>query len=216
MPTLRVGQLAPAFTLPSTQGRTVSLRDFRGQRVVLYFYPKDDTPGCTTEACEFRDRLPAFTAQDAVILGISSDAPASHQRFTPPHGSPALEPRPFEKGRGECGEEGESPKGDSPKPRALARGAGFTEDVFGLHDRGIIRRSRKRKGDDFVQAGGGAHDAVSEAPQEPPREAGGRTRFCGGFLDALGDLYPARDGIYSASAQLRNSHPGVHALCRNG
>ena len=135
MPTLRVGQLAPAFTLPSTQGRAVSLRDFRGQRVILYFYPKDDTPGCTTEACEFRDRLPAFTAQDAVILGISPDAPASHQRFTekftlpfpPPHGSPALEPRPFSKGRGECGKEGESPKGDSPKPRALARGAGFTE-----------------------------------------------------------------------------------------
>ena len=74
--------MAPAFTLPSTQGRAVSLRDFRGQRVVLYFYPRDDTPGCTTEACEFRDRLPAFTAQDAVILGISPDAPASHQRFT--------------------------------------------------------------------------------------------------------------------------------------
>jgi peroxiredoxin Q/BCP len=78
---LTVGMEAPEFSLPSTLGRKVSLSEFRGKRVVLYFYPKDDTPGCTMEACAFRDNLSRISSKDAVILGISLDDELSHQRF---------------------------------------------------------------------------------------------------------------------------------------
>lgn len=78
---LTVGMEAPAFSLPSTLGRKVSLAEFRGTRVVLYFYPKDDTPGCTMEACAFRDNMSRITSKDAVVLGISLDDELSHQRF---------------------------------------------------------------------------------------------------------------------------------------
>ena len=80
--TLAVGDLAPTFALQSTSGEVVKLSDLRGRRVVLYFYPKDDTPGCTKEACSFRDILPQVTKAGAVVLGISGDAVTSHQRFT--------------------------------------------------------------------------------------------------------------------------------------
>ena len=79
MPT--VGKAAPAFTLLTDTGELVSLKDFKGKTVVLYFYPKDDTSGCTTEACEFRDLMPRFTKGSAVILGISPDSVKSHQKF---------------------------------------------------------------------------------------------------------------------------------------
>jgi peroxiredoxin Q/BCP len=79
MPT--IGKAAPAFTLETDTGDTVSLKDFKGQTVVLYFYPKDDTSGCTTEACEFRDIMPRFTKDKAVILGISPDNVRSHAKF---------------------------------------------------------------------------------------------------------------------------------------
>ena len=79
MPT--VGQAAPEFTLETDAGATLSLKDLRGQKVVLYFYPKDDTPGCTTQACEFRDSMPRFTDDTAVVLGISPDSVKSHQKF---------------------------------------------------------------------------------------------------------------------------------------
>ena len=78
---LTVGMPAPEFELPSTLGRKVRLSEFRGKRVILYFYPKDDTPGCTMEACAFRDNLPRFDAKDGVVLGISLDDELSHQRF---------------------------------------------------------------------------------------------------------------------------------------
>jgi len=78
---LTVGMEAPDFSLPSTLGRKVTLSEFRGKRVVLYFYPKDDTPGCTMEACAFRDNMARITAKDAVVLGISLDDELSHQRF---------------------------------------------------------------------------------------------------------------------------------------
>ena len=84
MPT--VGQAAPEFTLETDAGATLSLKDLRGQKVVLYFYPKDDTPGCTTQACEFRDSLPRFAEGNAVILGISPDSVASHAKFKAKHG----------------------------------------------------------------------------------------------------------------------------------
>lgn len=79
MPTL--GKAAPAFSLLSDTGDKVSLKDFKGQPVVLYFYPKDDTPSCTTEACGFRDLFPTFKKGKAVILGVSTDDVKSHAKF---------------------------------------------------------------------------------------------------------------------------------------
>jgi peroxiredoxin Q/BCP len=73
--------VAPEFTLEDQNGDSVSLSDFRGRKVVLYFYPKDDTSGCTTQACELRDSVETFDARDAVILGVSPDAVASHRKF---------------------------------------------------------------------------------------------------------------------------------------
>ena len=78
---LTVGEPAPAFTLPDQHGESRSLADYRGDWVVLYFYPKDDTPGCTTEACSFRDNINRLIAQDAVVLGVSMDDVASHADF---------------------------------------------------------------------------------------------------------------------------------------
>ena len=72
---------APDFTLPDQDGRDVSLRDFRGRKVVLYFYPKDDTSGCTTQACDLRDRTSELEARGAAVLGVSPDSPRSHTKF---------------------------------------------------------------------------------------------------------------------------------------
>lgn len=76
-----VGDKAPSFTLPADGGGKVSLKDFKGQTVVLYFYPKDDTSGCTAEACAFRDALPDFSKVDAEIVGISKDPVKKHDKF---------------------------------------------------------------------------------------------------------------------------------------
>ncbi len=78
---LSEGDVAPAFTAKTNGGGTVSLRDFKGQHVVLYFYPKDDTPGCTKEACGFRDQFAAFRKKKVEILGVSTDSVAKHDRF---------------------------------------------------------------------------------------------------------------------------------------
>jgi peroxiredoxin Q/BCP len=78
---VNLSEKAPNFTLLSDTGEPVSLWDFKGQTVVLYFYPKDDTPGCTQEACDFRDLFPRFTRGKAVILGISPDTPRKHANF---------------------------------------------------------------------------------------------------------------------------------------
>ena len=75
------GDPAPEFRLPADGGEEVGLEDFRGRRLVLYFYPKDDTSGCTTEACEFRDSLPRFRDLDAAVLGVSPDPVDSHRKF---------------------------------------------------------------------------------------------------------------------------------------
>lgn len=86
---LGAGDRAPAFTLEDQDGRPVALADFRGRKnVVVYFYPKDDTPGCTREACAFRDHYEAFLDAGAEVLGISSDPPASHERFAARHRLP--------------------------------------------------------------------------------------------------------------------------------
>ncbi len=78
---LKEGDQAPHFTAPVSGGGTISLRDFRGKNVILYFYPKDDTPGCTKEACAFRDDLAAFEKKGAVVLGVSIDSVKSHDKF---------------------------------------------------------------------------------------------------------------------------------------
>lgn len=78
---LAVGDPAPAFTLPDESGAPVSLADFKGKKVVIYFYPKDDTPGCTKEACNFRDRWDRFQAHGINVIGISKDPAASHGKF---------------------------------------------------------------------------------------------------------------------------------------
>ncbi len=78
---LAVGSKAPDFEAESTSGQAVKLSDFRGKQVVLYFYPKDDTPGCTKEACGFRDTIADIQALGAVVLGVSRDSMAAHQKF---------------------------------------------------------------------------------------------------------------------------------------
>ena len=82
MPTsLVVGRKAPAFSLPDQDEQTVKLGDLKGQWVVLYFYPKDDTPGCTTEACDFTAGIKGFEKLDATVLGCSADSPETHRKF---------------------------------------------------------------------------------------------------------------------------------------
>jgi peroxiredoxin Q/BCP len=83
---IREGEPAPSFRLPSGDGREIGLADLRGKRVVLYFYPKDDTPGCTREACAFRDLRAEFAAKDAEIIGVSLDDATSHQAFSQKYG----------------------------------------------------------------------------------------------------------------------------------
>ena len=78
---MKVGQKAPDFSVKDDAGKTVKLSDLKGKKVVLYFYPKDDTPGCTTEACNFRDGIAAIKKLGAVVLGVSADSVESHQKF---------------------------------------------------------------------------------------------------------------------------------------
>jgi peroxiredoxin Q/BCP len=85
---LKEGDKAPDFTLTDDSGNTVSLKDHKGKSVVLYFYPKDDTPGCTKEACDFRDQTKKFAAKNAVILGVSADSVVSHEKFKKKFGLP--------------------------------------------------------------------------------------------------------------------------------
>jgi peroxiredoxin Q/BCP len=86
MPALTVGTRAPAFALPDAGGETVRLSAFKGRTVVLYFYPKDDTPGCTKEACSFQEHHAALLKRGAVVLGVSADSPASHAKFSGKYG----------------------------------------------------------------------------------------------------------------------------------
>ncbi len=75
------GSAAPAFSVPDETGKIRSLSDYRGSKVILYFYPKDDTPGCTTEACNFRDDYSAYSSANVIILGVSPDSIESHKKF---------------------------------------------------------------------------------------------------------------------------------------
>jgi thioredoxin-dependent peroxiredoxin len=90
MPDLNEGDRAPDFDLPTDGGGRVSLADLKGRPVVLYFYPKDDTSGCTAQACGFRDRYPTITEQNAVVIGVSPDGGASHQKFKTKYNLPFI------------------------------------------------------------------------------------------------------------------------------
>ncbi len=83
---LKVGDRAPAFTLPSEDGKTIALKDLKGKKVILYFYPKDNTSGCTKEACAFQENLSAARRKGAIVLGVSADTPDSHARFASKYG----------------------------------------------------------------------------------------------------------------------------------
>ena len=83
---LEVGTKAPAFELPDQDGRLHTLEEYRGKKVTLYFYPKDNTPGCTKQACGYSERMPQFMEKGAVILGISKDSVASHKKFEEKYG----------------------------------------------------------------------------------------------------------------------------------
>jgi peroxiredoxin Q/BCP len=85
---LHEGDSAPDFTLARSGGGTLTLSDLRGQSVILYFYPKDDTSGCTREACSFRDAQPVLAGQNAVVIGVSPDSVRSHDRFAQKYGLP--------------------------------------------------------------------------------------------------------------------------------
>ena len=87
---LEVGTKAPEFTLPDKDGNTVSLADFAGKKVVLYFYPRDNTPGCTRQACAFAGAYEEFKKINAVVIGISKDSVMSHQKFAEKHGLPFI------------------------------------------------------------------------------------------------------------------------------
>jgi len=90
MPSPAVGRPAPSFSLPAQDGSVVSLKSFKGKKVVLYFYPKDDTPGCTVEACGFRDLNKQIAGQNAVVIGVSPDAPKRHAAFAAKFGLPFI------------------------------------------------------------------------------------------------------------------------------
>lgn len=85
---LELDKAAPDFTLPTDGGGTVSLAGLRGRAAIIYFYPKDDTPGCTSEACDFRDRMPDFSRINAAIIGVSKDSVRAHDRFKQKHALP--------------------------------------------------------------------------------------------------------------------------------
>lgn len=87
---IKINEMAPDFNLTASNGKKVSLSDFKGKYVVLYFYPKDMTPGCTTQACDFRDHYNDFSELDAVILGVSPDPIERHEKFIDKHGLPFL------------------------------------------------------------------------------------------------------------------------------
>ncbi|MCI9243458.1 MAG: thioredoxin-dependent thiol peroxidase [Lawsonibacter sp.] len=87
---LEIGTKAPEFTLPDKDGNMVSLSDFAGKKVVLYFYPRDNTPGCTRQACAFAGAYEQFAQMGAVVIGVSKDSTASHQKFAEKHGLPFI------------------------------------------------------------------------------------------------------------------------------
>ena len=119
--TLTVGQKAPEFTLPDAEGKMHSLSDFAGKNVIVYFYPKASTPGCTTQACDFRDNMAAFTSKNFVVIGISPDPAKDLQEFIDNESLPFLL------------------LGDTSKETLDAYGAYGTKNMYGKEVQGVIR-----------------------------------------------------------------------------
>jgi peroxiredoxin Q/BCP len=120
---IQEGKLAPDFTLTDAEGKQVSLKDFAGKDVILYFYPKDDTPGCTKEACGFRDNWKALAKSNVVLLGVSADGGASHRKFI------AKYKLPF-------------PLLSDPDRKVMAKYGAYGEKVmYGKKTKGVIRSS---------------------------------------------------------------------------
>jgi peroxiredoxin Q/BCP len=119
--TLTAGDKAPAFTLPDASGTPHSLADFAGKNVIVYFYPKAMTPGCTTQACDFRDNMAAFTGKNYVVIGISPDKGTALQEFTDQESLPFLL------------------LGDEDKSTLNAYGAFGTKNMYGKEVQGVIR-----------------------------------------------------------------------------
>lgn len=144
--TLNIGDKAPDFTLPSDQGQETSLKNFHGKKVILYFYPKDNTPGCTTEACDFRDNSEQFTEKNTEIIGISRDNTKSHQKFKQQY---AL---PFTLLTDETGDVCEA-YGIIDKKSVFGRTAlGIQRSTFLIDEQGIIRAIwRKVKVNEHIQ-----------------------------------------------------------------
>lgn len=90
MGNIQIGKTAPSFTLPDENGKPVSLANFRGKKVIVYFYPKDDTSGCTTQACNFRDHLTEIEEKNGIVIGISPDDAKSHQKFRTKYNLPFI------------------------------------------------------------------------------------------------------------------------------
>ncbi len=119
--TLTVGHKAPEFTLPDAAGQQHSLSDFAGKKVIVYFYPKAMTPGCTTQACDFRDNMAAFTAHNYVVIGISPDPGKDLQEFADAESLPFLL------------------LGDTSKATLVEYGAFGTKNMYGKEVQGVIR-----------------------------------------------------------------------------
>ena len=127
--TLNVGDKAPAFTLPDASGSHHSLADFAGHNVIVYFYPKAMTPGCTTQACDFRDNMAAFTGKDYVVIGVSPDPAKDLQEFAVQENLPFLL------------------LGDESKETLKAYGAFGTKNMYGKEVQGVIRSTFVIDGD---------------------------------------------------------------------
>jgi peroxiredoxin Q/BCP len=127
--TLNVGDKAPEFTLPDASGTHHSLADFAGQNVIVYFYPKAMTPGCTTQACDFRDNMAAFTSKGYVVIGVSPDSGKDLQEFTDQENLPFML------------------LGDESKETLKAYGAFGTKNMYGKEVQGVIRSTFVIDGD---------------------------------------------------------------------
>jgi peroxiredoxin Q/BCP len=127
--TLNAGDKAPAFTLPDASGAHHSLADFAGKNVIVYFYPKAMTPGCTTQACDFRDNMAAFTGKDYVVIGVSPDPGKDLEKFAADESLPFLL------------------LGDESKETLKAYGAFGTKNMYGKEVQGVIRSTFVIDGD---------------------------------------------------------------------
>ncbi len=133
-----LGAPAPDFSLPISATETLTLAALRGRSVVLYFYPKDDTPGCTVESNDFRDRLPAFTRAGAVVIGVSKDSLASHAKFAAKHCLP------FPLGSDEAGTVCEAYRVWTEKTMYGKRYMGIERSTFLIDRAGILRQEWRK------------------------------------------------------------------------